>query len=95
MFAAEEPLFTGDGDFEGDGDCIDECLELLADSSEDSDELSLDLLEAKNFSNLDWCPWFCFCSTSNFNEMSFENEPIVSLNDAMISPIACIRFVGC
>ena len=36
-----------------DGDCIDECLELPADASEDSDELSLDLLDAKNFSSLD------------------------------------------
>ena len=53
MFSTDEPLFAGDGYFEGDGDCIDECLELPADASEDSDELSLDLLDARNFSNLD------------------------------------------
>ena len=53
VFSTDEPLFTGDGDFEGDGDCSDECLELPADASEDSGELSLDLLGARNFSNLD------------------------------------------
>ena len=70
MFSTDEPLFTGDGDFEGDGDCIDECLELPADASEDSDELSLDLLDARYFSRHDCYPWFCFCSPSNFIDKS-------------------------
>ena len=55
MFVPEELLYPGDSVLDGEGDPLEEFLdlELLSDVSKESDELFLGLLDARNFLSLD------------------------------------------